>query len=628
MQTNKNGETGNASVLTVWLNIAGFNMTFVQFKTTSQGNGASGKSAAGVKRILRISVDQIPLMKDIPLVGELPQPFDHLEYLWVEDDSTGVDPSFLGITREELDQIGKQYPKNIPAIQVQDSKPPESAGTRPDLVLQAGHHFMVVIKGKVVLDHVFHMAPTTPSDGGKNKDKDASSAPKKEAGAAAKANDKTGSNTDVKPAEAAPTKGNTNTKAGPLSISGLTFQFKNPSLFVTVDATLQLGPITFAVIGFTLEIELAKVKLDDLAAIVTQGLIHVSLHGIECGVSQGPLTLEGVFIHDVTTEMETYSGGIAVGFTAWQVLAVGQYAIMKAKGPGDDGFRAVFVYGKLDGPLIELEFATISGVRLGFGYNYAIRMPSLSELYSFPFINDSASAGSGADPLKVLDAMVLNDPHFVYPKEGSCWFCAGMTIKAFDLLTLTAVLLFDITTSGSDAGVLIALIADGVFQMEPRAKPDYSLFYIEVVLSVELNFGAGYIAANAVMAPASHVYVPQAHLTGSASFYTWFGSNSHAGDWVVSVGGYARGYAPPAHYPSPDRVGLNFIVGDMIHVVGEGYLAITPKCAMAGGLLHMSLSVGPVDAILRRGPRRLYQLQALPLPGRDIALRRSRVRHR
>lgn len=243
---------------------------------------------------------------------------------------------------------------------------------------------------------------------------------------------------------------------------------------------------------------------------------------------------------------------------------------------------------------MELEFATISGVRLGFGYNYAVRMPSLDQLYTFPFISDSASAGAGADPLKVLDAMVFNPPHFVYPKNGSGWFCAGMTITAFDTLTLTAVLLFDIDTSNN--GLDIAMLADGVFQMEPLAPPELSLFYIEIVVSVEMNFTAGYIAANAVMAPASHVYVPQARLVGGASFYSWFGSNSHAGDWVVSVGGFARGYDRPSHYPNPDRVGLNFTVGDMIHVTGTGYLAVTPKCAMAGGTLHMSLGVGPVSA--------------------------------
>lgn len=259
-------------------------------------------------------------------------------------------------------------------------------------------------------------------------------------------------------------------------------------------------------------------------------------------------------------------------------------------------------YGKLDGPLIELEFATISGVRIGFGYNYAVRMPELNELYDFPFINDTGAAGN-VDPLDVLNKMVgaAAPPAFVYPKLGSSWFCAGMTITAFDVLTLTAVLIADIDSGASspaDAGIVIAILADGVLQMEPLVSADLSLFYIELVVKIELNFVHGYIAAEAALAPRSHVYVPAAQLQGSAAFYSWFGQNPHAGDWVVSVGGYTRSYAPPAWYPAPDRISLNFTVGDMIHVVGDGYMAVTPKCAMAGGSLHMTLSVGPVSAFV------------------------------
>lgn len=172
-----------------------------------------------------------------------------------------------------------------------------------------------------------------------------------------------------------------------------------------------------------------------------------------------------------------------------------------------------------------------------------------------------------------------------------------MTITCFDCITLTAVLMFEIETKGDQNGVIIALLADGVFQMEPLAPPDFSLFYVELLIKVELNFIEGYIAADAALAPASHVYVPMAHLTGSGSFYTWFPPNSHAGDWVVTIGGYHRAYTPPDHYPQNlQRLGLNFVVGNAIHVVGGAYVAVTPKCAMAGGSLHISLDVGPVSA--------------------------------
>ncbi|KAK5455896.1 hypothetical protein LTS15_005214 [Exophiala xenobiotica] len=592
------------SVLTIWLSIGGFTFTFVQYHASSSSDDQTTKAGstptkAPVKRLLRLTADQIPLMKDIPLVGELPQPFDQLEYLWVEDETTGEDA--LGITNDELDTIHNQMPQDIPRFQLKETKNKDdksSSGPKPP-ALAAGHHFVVIVKGKVVLDHVFHLGFAKKSDGKDDPDTNQKQLktirPLRTSNKSVKAVQAEGEAGAVEPAEATPTKGNTQAKVGPLSLSALTLQFKNGSLFVSVDATLTLGPLTFSVIGFTLEIELDKVKaLNQLGNII----VKATLHGIEVGVKQGPLVLEGVFIHDVIGDLEIYSGGIAVSFTEWQILAIGQYTI-KSSSAGSNGFRAVFVYGKLDGPLIDLELAIISGVRLGFGYNYAIRPPKVEELYKFPFIADSASSGTGNDPMKVLDSMCGGDDPFVFPKEGSSWFCAGMTITAFDVIKLTAVLMFDIDTgktNAADAGIIVLMLGDGVFQMEPDAPPDFSLFYIEIIVSVELNFVSGYVAANAVLAPASHVWVPMARLTGGAAFYTWFWKNSHAGDWVVSLGGYSLAYKRPSHYPNPDRIGLNFTLGDNIQVIGTMYLAVTPKCAMAGGSLHMSLSVGPVSA--------------------------------
>ena len=87
----------------------------------------------------------------------------------------------------------------------------------------------------------------------------------------------------------------------------------------------------------------------------------------------------------------------------------------------------MFRYGKLDGPLVELEFATISGVRLGFGFNSTVYLPSAELLYTFPFINDASATQAGNDPMKVLNNMILpmnNNPAYVSAKLGSCWFCA------------------------------------------------------------------------------------------------------------------------------------------------------------------------------------------------------------
>jgi hypothetical protein len=319
---------GSTSVLTLWVSIAGFSLTFVQYRALAVKVGNDpGKPLT--KRLLRIGVDQIPLMKDIPLVGQLPQPFDSLEYLWVDDET--LKP--IGITRQELDLINANKPQDIPPFQTKRAKAQEADTT---IVLAAGHHFVVISNSQVVLDHVFNASRKETED------------PDKPKALTGRLNSATPTPPDKPPAQIKtpanpqPTKGNLETKAGPLSVSALTLEYKNNALIITVDATLTLGPISFSVIGFEIKVQLSKINLDNLAAIITDHLISISLHGIAVGIEKGPLTLKGIFMHDEDVVTEKYSGGIAVGFKAWQVLAIGQYTIKKPT-PGNDGFRSVFV---------------------------------------------------------------------------------------------------------------------------------------------------------------------------------------------------------------------------------------------------------------------------------------------
>lgn len=78
--------------------------------------------------------------------------------MWVDDAET--DPNLKGFTR---DNIGGNKAVNaalaaisIPSILLKDA----STSTAPaDIVLQAGHHFMVVANDKLVLDHIFTPGP-------------------------------------------------------------------------------------------------------------------------------------------------------------------------------------------------------------------------------------------------------------------------------------------------------------------------------------------------------------------------------------------------------------------------------------------------------------------------------------
>ena len=59
-------------------------------------------------------------------------------------------------------------------------------------------------------------------------------------------------------------------------------------------------------------------------------------------------------------DQHTYSGGVIISIIPYGVLAYGSYGSYNT-------FKSFFIYGEMEGPLVELGYATIDGVKLGFG---------------------------------------------------------------------------------------------------------------------------------------------------------------------------------------------------------------------------------------------------------------------
>jgi hypothetical protein len=79
-------------------------------------------------------------------------------------------------------------------------------------------------------------------------------------------------------------------------------------------------------------------------------------------------------------------------FPPYTFIAVGEYA--QVTDSNHQTFN--FVFAKLDGPIIDFEFAILRGLRIGFGYNSIVRSPAVEELVNFPLIDN----GAYADPRK------------------------------------------------------------------------------------------------------------------------------------------------------------------------------------------------------------------------------------
>ncbi|HEX6391303.1 MAG TPA: DUF6603 domain-containing protein, partial [Solirubrobacteraceae bacterium] len=126
----------------------------------------------------------------------------------------------------------------------------------------------------------------------------------------------------------------------------------------------------------------------------------------------------------------------------------------------------------------------------------------------------------------------------------------------------------------------------------------------------------GSLVASALLASDSYVLTKDAHLTGGFAFCSWFGDNEHAGDFVLTIGGYHPSFQAPAHYPSEPRLGIDWPVSDEISIVGTAYYAVTPSAAMVGAGLSVTFEAGPLKAWLKAQADILVEWKPFYVDGR------------
>lgn len=523
-----------------------------------------------IKRVIKVSA-QLPSFK-IPMVDHPVQPFGELFYMWVHAPVENTAPA--GFTADEVTEINAQLTDQRDHLVFKTTTEQKNVS-----VIAEGSHFVLIGEetGTVTMDYVFqksakYVEPNTPAGGEKGTDALGDSTGPSAAAAA-----------DSTP-EGPP--GETHMAAykksiGPLSISNIGLQYKDNVLHVHVDAELLLGPIGLSLLGLTIEarlngeFNLQKIPIDK---------IKVSLDGMAVSFDQSPIEIAGLFKHSETATEESYGGGLIVGFDPYRFEAAGVYTKTK----GDHGFKSVFVFGKLEGPLVILEFAEISGITGGFGYNIDLKLPQVTEVLQFPFLADISS-----EPEEALSTMF--DGGFFKPSEGSFWVAAGLKVKAFQALTVDAVVVVSWNPYVS-LGIFGVAVVD-----VPKLESEVKLLRVELGFAATVDFRSGVMKFEGQLTQNSYILSPACHLTGGFAIYYWFPAAAVnpalEGDWVVTVGGYHRQFTPPAHYPKPPpRLGISWKVSEAISVAGEAYFAITPKVCMGGVRLHATLSFGPLDA--------------------------------
>ncbi|KAF2273527.1 uncharacterized protein EI97DRAFT_435947 [Westerdykella ornata] len=566
----------------------GHNLTFLQIRYDKVKDQPSAPSP---KRIISYTSKIFPDMDGpVPTVNSLPQPFDEMNFVWVHDDSGE------GILRSDLAIINTEdvLPESL-WIPYKDTIAPVSAQQGTDVLLSVGCHFIVSSSSTAILDYNFGApAPKSPTALARRK---ATRDPAPEPEPAPEDESST------------PTMGPLHRTFGPLSIANMGLQVSGERLSIHLDASLQIGPIEFGVLNLRLEFTFReKSTLADFRNIT----VTPYLDGLQADFNQPPLTIAGLFVK----RDEIYSGGVDVSMEPYTFMAVGTYGQMDEDVSGmvwpaseqppkpatgtPAQFKTIFVYGELDGPILDLGFMEIVGVKLGFGYNSRLRNPDLPQLSIFPFIQSQSlipSTSANNNPLEILSGFCapvpLTDPTpWVSPKNDSLWFALGLTIVAFEMLTVSAIVVVDLQPSVSlhiFADAIAALPGDG-------SDANDSFVYAEIQIVSCVTFDLGSMMADGKLAPNSFLLDPACHLGGQFGMRYWFGKSFYAGDWVYTVGGYHPAYHAPQHYPSCERISISWELDSNLSMTGAAYFAITPKAAMGGGSLSAVFILGPLSA--------------------------------
>lgn len=385
-------------------------------------------------------------------------------------------------------------------------------------------------------------------------------------------------------------------QVGPLSLARLGLGMEDGRIALVLDGGVALGPVQAAALGLGVTYD-----LDDHS-------LAPQLDGLAIAVEAGELVIKGGFLRTRSVrsgEGDTYAGLVDIAAPDLRIAAMGLYQEVA-------GSPTLFLYGYLGVSVGLRPLITVDGVALGFGYGRTLRPVTLPELPTFPLVEVAvgdapppgagATGGGGGDDdastsnaaLEVLETL-RRLQSFLPATPGGLVFAVGLKVGLLESL-LDGFVLATVSISiddPSDLTIQVFGAATATLPPQTPAGPWVARLELDLVARVRPMLGELYVGLT--VGPGSYVVDPNAKLTGGMALAVWM-AGAHAGDFVLSIGGYAPTFRAPAHYPVVPRVKLHWQVSDALQLKGELYAAITPRVFMAGGALSADFRAGKVQA--------------------------------
>lgn len=380
-------------------------------------------------------------------------------------------------------------------------------------------------------------------------------------------------------------------RLGVVAINRIGLLYQAGALLVGLDAAIALGPLTLSLDGLAFGSSLARFAP------------AFSLSGLGLAYASGPLAITGALLRVPDAALAPgvsfqFDGTVTISAENVQLAAIGSYAQLA------DGQPSLFVFGQALTPIGGPPAFFVQGLMAGFGFNRDLAMPAPAEVTAFPLVALGAPATPGGaaapqDPghvLDVLEGRAAVTPggarrSWISPSPGAIWLAFGCEFTSFELLRTRALLV-----ARAAADLKLAVLGSSVLRLPQQSDSPDCYAYAELGIEALLEPAAGYFGLQATLSPSSYVIAPACHLTGGFAVAAWFGPSPHAGEFVVTLGGYHPAFAVPGHFPAVPRLGFRWAVSDTVTISGSAYAALTTSCVMAGGRLDAVFHDGHLRA--------------------------------
>ncbi|MEU5304266.1 DUF6603 domain-containing protein [Streptomyces noursei] len=376
-----------------------------------------------------------------------------------------------------------------------------------------------------------------------------------------------------------------NLALGPVHVDRLGVRYARGTVWLLVDAGLDLGGLQLSGRGLGLGVPLDRPRE-----------FTAGLEGLGLAWKRPPIELSGAFVNETTSGyLVKADGGAVLKAPTLSISAIGGYAQRVNAQP------SLFLFGQLGFPAgqgVGPPPFRVTGAAAGFGYNSSVRLPDISEIDTFPLMPSEAGSG-GTDAMALVDSLTKpsgGGKPWVTEAPGRVWLAAGLRFDSFQFIHARALALGEFDLYGG-SGFSLALLGQADADFPPRATGAARYAHVSLALIASYTSTENALRVRARIQPGSYLVHPSCKLSGDAAFTLWFGPE-HAGDFVLTVGGYHPKFQAPAHYPAADRLRIEWDAGP-VSLRGACYAALTPSAFMVGAQLDVSFHEGPIHAWCR-----------------------------